>query len=73
MSKKLLSELKADERVKNKEILEEYQMLKFELWMYMEGLARGSAYAKDKFRNFFRHLETMVFGAEVSIDDISKL
>ena len=73
MPKKLLSELMADDNVKNKEILEVYQILKLELWTYMDGLAKGSNYAKDKFRNFFRHLETMVFGAEVSIDDLSKL
>jgi len=59
--------------IKDKKIIEEYRILKLELWTYMEGLTRGSWNAKDKFRNFFRHLEALIFNKDISISEISKL
>lgn len=59
--------------IKDKTVIDEYRILKLELWTYMEGLTRGSWNAKDKFRNFFRHLEDMMFGKDISISKISKL
>lgn len=55
------------------DIIDDYKTLKLEFWSYLEGLTKGSWNSKDKVRNFFRHLEYMIFGREVSINDLSKL
>jgi len=58
---------------KNEDILDDYKLLKLEFWQYLEGVTRGNWGTKDKLRNYFRHLEDMVFGEDVSINDISRI
>jgi len=59
--------------INDKSVIEQYRILKLEIWSYMEGLTRGNWNSKDKFRNFFKHLEDMIFGEDISIHGISKL
>lgn len=59
--------------INDESVIGQYRILKLELWSYMEGLTRGSWNSKDKFRNFFKHLEDMIFGEDISIHGISKL
>ena len=61
------------EITKNKEFVDDYKLLKFELLTYLSGLTGGKWGVKDKIHNFFRHLEDMIFGKDIDILDMVKL
>ena len=59
--------------ITDEEKLQKYRFMKVELTAFLDGLTRGAWSVKDKFSSFFKHLEEMVFGTEISILDLRVL
>ena len=55
--------------ITDEEKIEKYKFMKVELTAFLDGLTRGNWSIKDKFGNFFKHLEEMVFGKDISVAD----
>lgn len=55
--------------ISDEEKIVKYKFMKVELSAFLDGLTKGNWTVKDKFSNFFKHLEEMVFGKEISILD----
>lgn len=53
--------------------LNDYKLLKKEFWLYMQGFTKNNAHVKSQMNVFFRHLEAMVFGIEIDINEFGFL
>jgi len=49
--------------------IEHYKKLKIEIYTYLEGYGKGSVTLQSRVKGFFRHLETLIFGQEIDIND----